>query len=81
MTESRLLQVVLEVKGETQLRNLAAKLVEAGVPHKLWCATMHTTLRAHLHVLQHLFSFCSAADAAHVSNNLPLTGPCFTLFI
>lgn len=29
-------KVVLEVKGETQLRNLAAKLVEAGVPHKLW---------------------------------------------
>lgn len=24
------------MKGETQLRNLAAKLSEAGVPHKLW---------------------------------------------
>jgi hypothetical protein len=31
-----LLQVVLEVKGEAQLRGLAAKLAEAGVPHKLW---------------------------------------------
>lgn len=30
------LQVVLEVKGETQLRNLAAKLREGGVAHKLW---------------------------------------------
>jgi hypothetical protein len=29
-------QVVLEIKGETQLRNLAAKLEEAGVAHKLW---------------------------------------------
>ncbi len=29
-------QVVLEVKGEAQLTNLAAKLQEAGVPHKLW---------------------------------------------
>lgn len=28
--------MVLEVKGETQLRNLAAKLTEAGVLHKLW---------------------------------------------
>ncbi len=30
------LQVVLEIKGESQLRQLAAKLAEAGVPHKLW---------------------------------------------
>lgn len=29
-------KVVLEVKGETQLVNLAAKLAEAGVDHKLW---------------------------------------------
>jgi peptidyl-tRNA hydrolase len=29
-------QVVLEVKGETQLTNLAQKLTEAGVAHKLW---------------------------------------------
>lgn len=29
-------QVVLEIKGEPQLRALAAKLAEAGVPHKLW---------------------------------------------
>ena len=29
-------QVVLEVKGETQLLNLASKLQEAGVQHKLW---------------------------------------------
>lgn len=29
-------KVVLEVKGETQLLNLAAKLSEAGVDHKLW---------------------------------------------
>jgi hypothetical protein len=29
-------QVVLEVKGEEQLMNLAAKLSEAGVQHKLW---------------------------------------------
>ena len=29
-------QVVLEIKSEAQLRNLAAKLAEAGVPHKLW---------------------------------------------
>lgn len=29
-------QVVLEIKGESQLRALAAKLAEAGVPHKLW---------------------------------------------
>lgn len=29
-------QVVLEVKGETQLANLAAKLTEAGVKYKLW---------------------------------------------
>ena len=30
------LQVVLEIKGETQLMNLASKLHEAGVQHKLW---------------------------------------------
>ena len=30
------MQVVLEVKGETQLRNLATKLEEAGIRHKLW---------------------------------------------
>ena len=30
------LQVVLEIKGETQLRTLAEKLAEAGVAHKLW---------------------------------------------
>ena len=30
------LQVVLEIKGETQLRSLSAKLAEAGVAHKLW---------------------------------------------
>ena len=30
------LQVVLEIKGETQLRGLSAKLEEAGVAHKLW---------------------------------------------
>jgi len=29
-------QVVLEIKSEAQLRNLSAKLTEAGVPHKLW---------------------------------------------
>ncbi|KAK9915245.1 hypothetical protein WJX75_006612 [Coccomyxa subellipsoidea] len=29
-------KVVLEVKGEAQLTNLAQKLQEAGVPHKLW---------------------------------------------
>ncbi|KAL4448558.1 hypothetical protein ABPG75_005777 [Micractinium tetrahymenae] len=29
-------KVVLEIKGEPQLRALAAKLTEAGVPHKLW---------------------------------------------
>ena len=29
-------KVVLEVKGETQLVNLAAKLAEAGVDHKRW---------------------------------------------
>lgn len=29
-------KVVLEVKGETQLVNLAAKLADAGVAHKLW---------------------------------------------
>ena len=29
-------KVVLEVKGETQLVNLAVKLAEAGVDHKLW---------------------------------------------
>eukprot|EP00798_Chlamydomonas_sp_ICE-L_P014669 gene14668-20704_t len=29
-------KVVLEVKGEAQLRNLAAKLQEAGIAHKLW---------------------------------------------
>ena len=28
--------LVLEVKGETQLVNLAAKLADAGVAHKLW---------------------------------------------
>lgn len=27
---------MLECKGETQLRNLSAKLSEAGVPHKMW---------------------------------------------
>lgn len=31
-----LAQVVLEVKGETQLRNLSAQLQDAGVQHKLW---------------------------------------------
>ena len=30
------MQVVLEIKGESQLRNLAEKLEGAGVPHKLW---------------------------------------------
>lgn len=30
------MQVVLEIKSEVQLRNLAAKLSEAGVAHKLW---------------------------------------------
>ena len=29
-------QVVLEIKGEAQLLNLASKLQEAGVRHKLW---------------------------------------------
>ena len=29
-------KVVLEVKGETQLVNLAAKLADAGVAYKLW---------------------------------------------
>ncbi len=29
-------QVVLEVKGESQLRFLSQKLEEAGVKHKLW---------------------------------------------
>ncbi len=29
-------QVVLEVKGESQLRTLSGKLTEAGVKHKLW---------------------------------------------
>ena len=29
-------QVVLEIKGEAQLRTLAEKLTEAGVAHKLW---------------------------------------------
>mmetsp|Transcript_31063 Transcript_31063/g.73840 ORF Transcript_31063/g.73840 Transcript_31063/m.73840 type:complete len:198 (-) Transcript_31063:83-676(-) len=29
-------KVVLEIKGETQLRNLSAKLSDAGIPHKLW---------------------------------------------
>jgi hypothetical protein len=29
-------QVTLEVKGETQLKNLAEKLEAAGVRHKLW---------------------------------------------
>ncbi|KAK9809694.1 hypothetical protein WJX73_005901 [Symbiochloris irregularis] len=29
-------KVTLEVKGETQLRNLAEKLEEAGIQHKLW---------------------------------------------
>ena len=33
---SRLAQVVLEVKGEPQLRALSAKLAAAGVAHKLW---------------------------------------------
>jgi peptidyl-tRNA hydrolase len=31
-----LVQVVLEVKGETQLQNLASKLKDAGVRHRLW---------------------------------------------
>ena len=30
------LQVVLEIKGEVQLRALSVKLGEAGVAHKLW---------------------------------------------
>ncbi|BDA42999.1 Putative peptidyl-tRNA hydrolase PTRHD1 [Coccomyxa sp. Obi] len=29
-------KVVLEVKGDVQLTNLAEKLQEAGIPHKLW---------------------------------------------
>lgn len=31
-----LMQVTLEVKGETQLNNLAKKLEAGGVAHKLW---------------------------------------------
>lgn len=34
--QSHAMQVVLECKGEIQLRNLAAKLTDAGVPHKMW---------------------------------------------
>jgi peptidyl-tRNA hydrolase len=30
------MQVTLEVKGETQLKNLSEKLEAAGVRHKLW---------------------------------------------
>lgn len=30
------LKVVLEVKSETQLRNLSAKLTDSGIQHKLW---------------------------------------------
>ena len=30
------MQVVLEIKGKEQLLNLASKLQEAGVRHKLW---------------------------------------------
>jgi peptidyl-tRNA hydrolase len=30
------MQVVLEVKGEIQLLNLAKKLEDAGVRHKIW---------------------------------------------
>lgn len=30
------MQVVLEIKGETQLLNLSSKLQEAGIKHKLW---------------------------------------------
>eukprot|EP00192_Tetraselmis_astigmatica_P017163 CAMPEP_0117648528 /NCGR_PEP_ID=MMETSP0804-20121206/455_1 /TAXON_ID=1074897 /ORGANISM="Tetraselmis astigmatica, Strain CCMP880" /LENGTH=136 /DNA_ID=CAMNT_0005454141 /DNA_START=242 /DNA_END=652 /DNA_ORIENTATION=- len=29
-------KVVLQIKGETQLRNLSTKLEEAGIVHKLW---------------------------------------------
>ena len=32
----RVVQVVLEVKGEAQLINLIAKLTEAGIRHKVW---------------------------------------------
>lgn len=31
-----LVQVTLEVKGETQMRNLEVTLREAGIDHKLW---------------------------------------------
>ena len=30
------MQVVLEIKGEEQMLNLASKLRDAGVRHKLW---------------------------------------------
>jgi hypothetical protein len=30
------MQVVLEVNGELQLRNIAEKLTAGGVPHKVW---------------------------------------------
>ncbi|CAA6670349.1 unnamed protein product [Spirodela intermedia] len=29
-------KVTLEVKGETQIRNLSEKLIAAGIAHKLW---------------------------------------------
>ena len=32
----RVVQVVLEVKGEAQLINLITKLKEAGIRHKVW---------------------------------------------
>ena len=36
MYTCQLTQVVLQVKGETQLVNLSQKLTDAGVTHKLW---------------------------------------------
>ena len=51
----RKVQVVLEIKGEAQLRTLAEKLAEAGVPHKLWVEQPED------------FATCLATEPAHKS--------------
>ena len=68
-------KVVLEVKGETQLLNLAAKLADAGVDHKLWMeqpenfATCLATRPYRKDEVAQWFKKCNLAKGIVVSGN------------